>query len=295
MAWSANAITGLGSALMWALLAGVAVCPSALRAQLAPLWVALLWSYCILDHVDGCRARRRRTSCAWGEFLDHALDAGNASIAVIALVLVSGGAVGPKAMAAMTGCVGIATAAVWLEQKARGEFRLGAIGPVEAVLAAGVYITLWRWPAAASALGSPLSAEIHVTRASLMLVAGAGGSLVPTAISAWRSREIAAPLLAAALAASVIMGVGFASHLGWGAACLALAILTAEYSARVITSHLTGSPMPWPDVAGPALLVLAAAIPAAPPALALVGVVWLAARAVMTWRMAVRELSGPAA
>ncbi len=289
-AWSANTVTWVGSALMWLLLAGMIVVPSPHREQWAPLWVALLWGYCLLDHVDGCRARRRKSSSPWGEFLDHALDAWHGGITVFAIGSMGGNATHPGLLVLTMATLAVATVVTWLEQKLRGEFFLGAIGPVEAVAGAGIYFALWTWPAAAAVLRSPVSAQSGVTWADGVLLFGAGGNVITAAIVTRRSWGVAGPLAAMAVVAGGMVGLGFSSQLGWSTLGVAIAILTAEYTARVICSHLTRAAMPWPDVVGPVLLALAAVLPANSPAVAGAGVVWLAGRTLLTWRIAAQKL-----
>ena len=224
--WSANAVTGVGSSLMWLLLGGVALCPSPRREQWAPLWVALLWGYCLLDHVDGCRARRRRSSSAWGEFLDHALDAWHGGIAVYVVGSMGGHATHPAIVVITIASVALATLATWLEQRLRGEFSLGAIGPVEAVAGARPLprrLDLARGPAA---WVRPLSAQFSsLTWADLALLLGATGNLLTAAVTVGRSRAISAPLAAAALAAGVITALGFGSRLPWTLSGIAVVLL----------------------------------------------------------------------
>lgn len=284
--WSANAVTWLGSALVWGLLAGTLLSSPERRVELAPLWIGLLSSYSILDHVDGCRARRLGTSCARGEFLDHGLDAWNGSLAVLALSMVGGAAIGAWETACALLFIGVATAAVWLEQKRRGEFVLAAVGPVEGVLAAGLYLGLWRWPAAAALLRA--EAVNGMTWGGLALVAGAGGSLVPVLMAARRTHGILLPLVLLAGAGAAVLVAGLFGT-SWLAVQMGLALLSGEYSLRVIRSHLKGTRLPWPDLVGPLLFVLAAFMPAT----AVIGLLWLVCRTVVTWRGAQRVLAVP--
>ena len=78
------------SSLRRYLLAGILLTPPAIRLALAPVWVALLWAYCILDHVDGCRARRRGASSPWGECLDHGRDDWDGTVAGLGVAVVPG-------------------------------------------------------------------------------------------------------------------------------------------------------------------------------------------------------------
>ena len=290
-AWSANAITWAGSALMWLLLAGVFLSPSPWREHLAPLWVALLWSYCVLDHVDGCRARRRRASSAWGEFLDHGLDAWHVGITVLVVGAMGGDAVRPAVVAATLACVGLATAVTWLEQKLRGHFTLGALGPVEAVLVAGCYLALWRSPGAASALRAVPFARLGLDVAELLVLAGAAGNLATVALATRRSRDLAPALAVLTAVLALVFLLGFHPAVGWIVASASLVCLTAEYSARVIASHLTHVALPRPDLVGPALLVAAAFSPVGSPVFAGASLVWLAGRAAVTWAATAKRLA----
>lgn len=290
--WSANTVTRLGSGLMWGLLGGVLIVDSPWRESLAPLWVALLWSYCVLDHVDGCRARRRRTSSAWGEFLDHGLDAWHGCIAVFALGMM-GLAVRPGVLVATLAGVGLATLVTWLEQKLRGTFTLGRLGPVEAVLAAGFFLLAWSWTPTALFLRSLAPGGLGFTWAEVVMLAGAGGSLVTVAVVTVRSPGVAAPLGAAAAIAAAVIALAATQHQPWWCAGLAVAIVLADYSIRVIGSHLTHAPMPWPDVAGAALLALAIPFPAGAPLFAVAALLWLAGRVMLQWSRLARKLSAP--
>jgi phosphatidylglycerophosphate synthase len=289
-AWSANTVTWIGSAMMWLLLIGVGCVPILPRGQWAPLWISLLWGYCLLDHVDGCRARRRRSSSPWGEFLDHALDAWHGTIAVWALGLMGGDAVHPGLIVVMIACVALATAATWLEQKVRGEFFLGAIGPVEAVVATGIYFALWMFPATTGILRSPLSARSGFTWAEFLLAFACAGNLLTAFRVVARTRRIAAPLAAVAALVAALAALGFSSRLGWPVLGAAIALLTADFSARVLVSHLTRAAVPWPDLTGFALLLVAAANPERLQPVAGASLLWLAVRAVRTWRSAAQKL-----
>ncbi|MEY2881942.1 MAG: CDP-alcohol phosphatidyltransferase, partial [Verrucomicrobiota bacterium] len=291
-AWSANAITWLGSALMWLLLAGVLLAPAPWRESLAPLWVALLWTYCVLDHVDGCRARRRRASSAWGEFLDHGLDAWHVGITVLVVGAMGGDALRPAVVAATLACAGLATAATWLEQKLRGHFTLGALGPVEAVLAAGIYLALWATPAGASALRAAPLPGVALNWAELIVLLSALGNFLTALLATARTREVFPRLAALALVLATVALLGFSPAVGWAVACTALAILIADYSARVIASHLTGAGLPWPDAAGAALLACACVLPAAR-YLCVASLLWLTARAAAVWIGTAKKLSSP--
>ncbi len=289
-AWSANDVTVLGSVLMWILLGALLLMEPAARGHLAPLWVALLWSYCILDHVDGCRARRRASSSAFGEFLDHSLDSWHGAIAVIAVGLIADHAISWPIVGLAMACVSLATTAIWLEQKARGEFILGAVGPVEAVVAVGLFFLLMGNPVTASILRAPVVASSDITWAAVVLMGGSVATGFATIAGIQRTRAILRPLARFALASGVLLGLGMAGQVEWAITLAAIALMTGDYSARVITSHLTGGDTPAPDLVVPVTLMVATVAGIHGQIIPLGALVWLGGRVMLAYRAAARAL-----
>ncbi len=286
-AFSANAITWLSSSCMWVLLAGLLVLPPAGRVWLAPVWIALLWGYCILDHVDGCRARRRGTSSALGEFLDHSLDAWHASIAVIGVGLMSDGAVPWSVVAVTIACTCTATIAIWLEQWYRGEFILPVVGPVEAVLAVGLYFAATAIPATAHVLRATAWRSSALTWAAALVFAGGIAGLTTALAGVQRCRPARTRLAAWVALATFLLFLGSTAQVGWLIAGIAVTAVAADFSARVILSHLSGTAAPWPDLLGAALLAGSAV---APPPVAngarIAATAWIVMRVMLTSRAA---------
>jgi hypothetical protein len=190
----------------------------------------------------------------------------------------------------MIACVALATAATWLEQNVRGEFFLGALGPVEAVVVTGFYFAVWMFPATAGLLRSPLFPRSGLTWGEFLLAFACAGNLLTAFQVVARTPRIAAPLAAVAVHAAALAALGFSSRLGWPVLGAAIALLTADYSARVLVSHLTRTAVPWPDLTGSGLLLLTAASPERLQPLAWAALLWLAVRAVFTWRSAAQKL-----
>ncbi len=278
---------------MWLLLGGICLVPPEWRGRLAPLWIALLWAYCVLDHVDGCRARLRRTSSAWGEFLDHGLDAWHGSILVVAIAVVSGTAVRPAVVVVTVAASGLATVATWLEQRWRGEFFLGRCGPVEAVLLAGLYLATWWLPGASAWWSAPAITGLALTRAEAVFLLGAVGAFAAAASAVRRAPGSGWTLAGFLLAVLTMLAAGQAG-VSWPATLMALTLLTVEMSARVLVSHLARQASPRPDWVGASLLVLGAWSPAGRAAWVAAGLLWLAVRTAGAWRVAV-ALRKPAA
>lgn len=293
--WSANTITGVGSGLMWVLLAGVVAAPAGLRERLGLIWAALLCAYCVLDHVDGCRARLRRTSGAWGEYLDHALDAWHTAILVVVLVVVGGPAVRPGVAALALAAAGIATVATWLDQKWRGELRLGHLGPVEAVVLGCLYLSSWQLPAAPDWWRAPLWPMGGWTRAEAFFLAGALGSLATAFAAVGRSPGQLGRLACFAAVAVVLVVSGAGGASGW-LVWSALSLLIVESTARIIVSHLTHGTAPWPDWVGAALVAGAVIWPGTGGVFPAAALLWLGGRTGLAWwRATVTLRRAPAA
>jgi uncharacterized membrane protein YdjX (TVP38/TMEM64 family)/phosphatidylglycerophosphate synthase len=288
--WSANTVTGLGSGLMWGLLAGVLLMPAGVRDRFGWLWALLLGGYCVLDHVDGCRARRLGTSGAWGEYLDHALDAWHGAIMVVAMASVSYPAVRPGVTAVTLAGAGIATVATWLDQKWRSEIHLGRIGPVEAVGVACLYLLSWVLPAASVWWGSAVWAGSDVTRAEAFLLIGAGGGLASAFAALRRSPGQAGRLGAFTVAAGVLVGSGYGGA-PWWSVWFAVTWLIVDATARILWSHLARKTAPWPDWVAALLGVTGAAVwPEGSAVTTAVMVVWLSGRVGAAWWQAAMTL-----
>ena len=286
-AWSANTVTWVGSGLMWFMLAGVILCPAGLRESAGMVWAGLLWVYCVLDHVDGKRARLRGTSGPWGEFLDHGLDAWNGSIMLLVMAVVGGGAVDPLVTAITLACAGLATVATWADQRWRGEIFLGKAGPVEAVALGGLFLASWSFPRAAEGW-SAVPFEGGFTWAEIFFGVGAVGSLV-SAAGSWRR----APAMGwtagwfAAKAGALVVAGGWG--LPWWAVWAGLALMTADAAVGMLVCHLSKGRGMKTDSIGSGLLLGALVWPLTEDGLIAAGLVWSAARAAYVWRDAARR------
>ena len=240
----ANLITLLSSVCL-----GVMV----LLQWLAPDWraalptgIGLLVAYTLLDMVDGQRARRLGTSSPLGEYLDHTLDIFNAAVVVTVVFLVrpSGS---PVALAWLLAAMGLAFAAALVEQRVGGVLRLGAIGPVEALLLVGCYLASRLVPGSdawweQAAIGSWSRFEVAAA------VAGAGIAFAATA-SVWRLRQVPWQLAMFAAGSLVFLALLHEGAGTWGM-LLALVFWSADFGGRVIYSHLRHEPLPRPDAVG---------------------------------------------
>ncbi|PTX96625.1 CDP-alcohol phosphatidyltransferase family protein [Opitutus sp. ER46] len=294
---SANALTVFGSVVMWVTAAAAWLTPPGWRETLAPVWVAGMWFYCVLDHVDGQRARAKGTSCALGEFLDHALDAWNVGLVIGVTALMGPG--GPHATAAVLGLLAaasFATVATWLEQRERGAIYLGRVGPVEGVAVAGIYQLAWAWPAAANWLSDPVGLADMSRSTALLAVAAAftlGGALLGGArLATTRARWLELCLL--------LLVIAWAGTEGWLDAWIAAIAITsamASYSGRVIVSHLAHESVPAVHRAPLLFLLLIAFAEGqglAPRHWEFVALAWLAVAAVRPWN-GLGRLAAPAA
>ena len=301
---TANGVTLTASALIATLVAGLLLVPATLCSALAPLWVVLLWGYCVLDHVDGFRARSRGASSPWGEFLDHGLDALVVPAVVLAAVLMGpAGLVRPwLGTLLMAGAV-LVTVAVWTEQRAVGVLYLPRFGPVEAVFATGLYMLSWLSPAAAGWWAAPALFGFSGTEVFLLVTL----AIMPAGVIdfAFRAPAALGPVYAFAAMAAVTVAVAAAWPALAAPVALALALAGAAQTARIIVAHLTGAGSPPVAILTVGATLAAAVIsslsglgPAPAYALALVlGVLdltrtWLAAVAVLRRGRAVGAAPG---
>lgn len=255
------------------MIGGILLAADGPRQLLAPLWVALLWGYCVLDHVDGFRARARGMSSAWGEFLDHALDALIVPAVILAASWIApAGAIRPWVTAAAIGGALVATVAVWSEQRAQGKLFLPSVGPVEGVVAAGLFMLTWAIP------GADIwwqTVHLGATRAELFLLASL--AFVATGLFAIsrRTPDSLKPALMLAGFAVVLVAIAAARPEASLPLILAFALAGASLAARTIVSHLTGDFRPNLPLLGFGA-TLVATLPTAPgPVLALLP--WVAA------------------
>lgn len=251
---SANAITLLGTALV--LVAGLAA--ATLPPASTGLWcggaAVLIWLYCLLDHVDGCRARARGTSGPLGEFLDHSLDAAN--IFVVAAVFLAAGRSGEAApvldLLLITSCATV-TIATWCQQHALREIRLPALGPVEGVLGAVLFLLSLHSPSLRdfwrqSALGPLTSFDLLLIGVSLGMFA--------TSFTIARSSPASRP----AILGLTCFGLGGAVLSSFlpalsPAVGLLLGFTTFGLAAKIIAAHLHHRALPaapwlrlWPTL-----------------------------------------------
>ena len=250
---TANQVTVFGSVLLWIALAGALATPLETRRALAPLWVLLLWSYCVLDHVDGVHARATSNSSRLGEYLDHALDAWNVAAVIGVVAAVSLPAIAPRGLVALAGAGGLAAVVTWLDQRAHGCIRLGRVGPVEGVLLAGVFVLTWAnptiaawWAGTAGGLGTRADAVMWLSTGAT--VASSIGALLRLGALRWRVGLVAAQLLVA------LGGVWLVPN-GWLPVLLTVSAMPAIYCGRIISSHLAETPVPLQDWMGLPLTV----------------------------------------
>ena len=293
---SANAITVLGTALV--LIAGLTASAQASRSPLGWCVAAalLIWAYCLLDHVDGCRARARGTSGPVGEFLDHSLDAAN--IFIIAYLVLAAGRSGTHApeldILLNTSCA-VVTIATWCEQHSAREIRLPALGPVEGVFAAALFLLTLHVPVLRDFWGR--SALGPLTCFDLLILGVTLGMFI-TSFNIARTTPASRP---------AVLGLTFSGLLASGLAhflpalaplvSLLLVYLTFGFAARIISAHLNHLPLPaTPFFALWISLVLATGtlllLPAAWPWVCAILALITALHAFGLWRRACLSLTG---
>ena len=247
----ANYLTIASSCSIWVMFVLAARSPSSPGLALAA--VVLMAFYVIYDHADGMHARRTGTSGPFGEFLDHYLDAFHASLAVGAMFLIANRGAS-AALAPTLWAVSLGGVATMLEQRERHVLYFGLIGPLEGMLLTVGFLASWCFRASAHFWAAPLVAG--VTRFQILVIAGGAGSIFTAFGSLRRIGRIPLPFVGY-LALSAILGWA-CTHLGaspW-AAPFALGLYGADYTGRLIASHLKGKSCPRPDWIAPVAATL---------------------------------------
>ncbi len=248
----ANLLTLGSSACMWVML-GLAT-TAANATALAPWCLALMAGYVIYDHADGLHSRRTGTSSPLGEFLDHFTDVFHGSIAVVVMFLVAGR--GDSALLVpVLWVVALAGAATMVEERERKELYFGFIGPLEGMLLTIAYFASWCRHDAAW-WHAPLAGGCSVFEA--VMIAAAAGSLWTAVSCVRRIGRVPAGLAWFALAGAGLAGPGLCRGSFWWETAPLLTLHAADYTGRVIASHLRGKPRPQPDWVAPALMAGAA-------------------------------------
>jgi phosphatidylglycerophosphate synthase len=234
--FSANHVTLMGAIAAWLMGAGIICSPNAWRIMLAPLWTALLWTYCILDHVDGYRARKRGAVSGWGEFIDHGADSMIVSFVVAVFLLFgTGETVEPRIGFFFFATIALATIAIWAEQYATGKLRLPLLGPVEAVLLAGLYMLSWCSPIIGSVWQRQTGLGLNTIETALVMTGLACLWFGWRKAADPRTRQWIAPFVSISL---LLGGVVLMRPSFMGLASVLLGLQLAIYSARLIWAHL---------------------------------------------------------
>lgn len=257
----ANLVTLGASACMWAALALVAAAGALPAPALALAFVVLVQLYLLGDHADGMHAKRTGTSSALGEYLDHALDGYHGPIVVLAFFALVG--FGNRALVmVMLWALQLAFAATMVEERERGELRLGPVGSLEGMLLFSAFFLTWLVPPLEAGWRALLPGGMPAY--ALAVAAGALGTGATMWSCVRRMGRLPARLAlfaAAGLALALLLARG-PLPVGAGVACLLL--FGGDHTGRVIGSHVLRRPQPWPDPAAPAVAALLVAVPAAP-------------------------------
>ncbi len=249
----ANLLTLGSSGCMWVML-WLATTAADARA-LAPWYLILMAGYVIYDHADGMHSRRTGTSSPLGEFLDHFTDGFHGSITVVVMFLVAGRADSPL-LGPLLWTVTLAGAATMMEERERKQLYFGFIGPLEGMLLTIAYFASWCSGAAAGWWQAPCAAGFTLFEA--VMIAGAVGSLLTAASCVRRIGRLPLELVGFGLGGIVVCGLGRWRGVAWWEIALPLTLYGADYTGRVIASHLRGTPAPRPDWVAPMAMVAAA-------------------------------------
>ncbi len=249
----ANMLTLGSSGCMWVMLWLATTAADA--TALAPWCLALMAGYVIYDHADGMHSRRTGTSSPLGEFLDHFTDVFHGAIAVVVMFLVAGRGDSPW-LGPVLWTVTLAGAATMMEERERKQLYFGFIGPLEGMLLTIAYFASWCSGAAAGWWQTPFAGGFTIFEA--VMIAGAAGSLLTAAACVRRIGRLPVGLAGFGFAGAIVCGLGLWRGVAWWEIALPLTLHGADYTGRVIASHLRGTASPRPDGVAPVVLVVAA-------------------------------------
>jgi phosphatidylglycerophosphate synthase len=250
--FSANQITIFAALFAIAMVSSIAFAPPRWAAGMPPFCAFLLLMYCILDHVDGYRARKTGHSSAWGEFLDHGVDSGVVSLVALT-ILMCGAGQGVDALIAiffMTSLT-LATVMLWTEQYKTGQLRLPMLGPVEGIFVTVLYLLSCMFPYMNQSLAAEMFPGISRIEVTLLVI-----SAVVLGVATYRLISIpgmvrlTGPFL---LLCSLLLG-----SVAWRPEALflsvsVLALSTLSHASTIIFARLTQTTLSFPHQA---LLIL---------------------------------------
>jgi phosphatidylglycerophosphate synthase len=272
----ANLVTIGASAWMWAVFGLELAAGTVPPPLLAVAFVVLFQLYVIYDHADGMHAKRTHTSSPLGEYLDHALDALNGAISVLAVFALVGD--GNRLLVfSMLWCWQAAFAATMVDEKERGELYLEMIGSLEGVLLFSAFFLSWLVPPVRAWWLAPLVGGVPAF--SLAVAAGGATTLSTVARSVRRMGRLPARF-AIFLVSSLLIALLLA--LGPQPFWIDVAVVVlygSDYTARVIGSHLLRRSHPLPDLVAPVAVAVASVAPWRPASWAGVLATYLALRA----------------
>lgn len=251
---TANLVTLGASACMWAVLALVVAGQALPRAALAIAFTLLVQAYLVYDHADGLHAERTGTSSALGEYIDHGLDAYHGPIVVLAFFALVGFS-NRALVLVLLWCLHLAFAATMIEQKARGELRLGPLGSLEGILIFCAFFLSWLAPPFRAFWLAPLVVGVPAYALAVLAgVAGTGGTVLGCARRMGGQSWPVALFGFAGLALAVVLALG---PLPLWTAIACLLMYAGDHTGRVIGSHLLGRRQPLPDPVAPVAAVFA--------------------------------------
>ncbi len=250
---AANLVTLLSTGTLGAIVVGSLFADRLGPTKLALLQLLALQLYVAGDHLDGMQAKASGTTSPLGDFLDHHCDLWAGCVLVFGYWSLAGNA--PLwVLYAMTIILISSFAITYAERAEQKRLHFTAWGTLEVIAILTAFYVAWMIPPVRTFLLLDLAPGLP----RHLLVAGLGTSICLGAIVviARRLKRLPLPLLL-----NVVTLIGFAAWCLtnnvtplWGWALIAL--VGADYVARLMHAHTTTVPRPWPDLVAPAGLLI---------------------------------------
>ena len=206
--------------------------------------VICLHTYIVGDHLDGMQAKNTGTGSPLGEFLDHYLDVFNGAIVfyTIALYLAP---IPDGVFYLLLFLNGMAFAVTMYEELERKELYFGPVGTLEGVILIILFLLSWMIPAAREFWQSHLILGYPKYWIAIVFVAVGYTATIMDVMG--RVRYITLHFGVFLVAGVVLAVLLYLNHVPQFTGWLLFTLFSGEYIAKIMESHLVGTPKRYPD------------------------------------------------
>ncbi len=256
---AANLVTLLSTGVL-----GVVLVTAAFADRIGPAAFALaqliaIQVYVAGDHLDGMQAKATGTKSPLGDFLDHHCDLWAGLVLVFGFWRLIAPAPGWSLALYLLLMLG-GFAITYVERAERRRLHFTSWGTLEGIAVATAFYLSWLVPAARAWWQAPLWR--NVPRTAAIYAVGAVMAVGVIVVIARRLERLPLPLLVAAAAWVALLGWCLSAGVAPMAMWMLLALVGAEYVARVMRAVFSSGARPWPDAVSLALVAALWFVPA---------------------------------